>query len=205
MNTNDLIDAIGEADDTVVERAKQKKQRSWGHIWIAAGTAAACLVLVLAIPVIRRELVPDRTEEDYHHLLESHEAAVESAADIVEIAPEEYMEFDIWYVDSDHLACMCMELEAMPENKFLAWKELNGIGEDVRFISVKIEDNSWDSVSDGLVTHYCGDYFIYNLTVSKELEAYYDTTDKALLLESLEKTMKGNYDFEFDEYHLILE
>ncbi len=205
MNANDILDAIGEADDAAVKRAKQKKRRSFRYIPIAAG-AAACLTLVLAIPVIRQELVPDRAEEEYHYLLESHEELVESMADMVEIAPE-YMAFDIWYVDGDQLVSESREFDSTSENKFLAWKELNGIGEDVRFISVKVEDNGYDSYSDDgmTVTHVGGDHHIYYLTVSKELEAYYDTTDKALLLDSLQKTMTGGSHLEYDEYHLILE
>ncbi len=204
MNTNDILDAIGEADDAAIERAKQPKRRSLAPIWITAGAAAACIALVAAIPAIRRELVPDT--EEYHHLLGSYEESVESAMDIMEIEIDT-IDCNIWYVENGALSGEVVTVDAMPECYFQAWKEYNGIGEEVRFISVKIEDNGYDSYSDDgmVVTHHTGDHFSYNLTVSKELESYYDSTDRALLLESLEKTMTGSYDFPIDEFHLILE
>ncbi len=198
MNANDILDAIGEADDAAVERAKQKKCRSFRYIPIAAG-AAACLALVLAIPAIRRELVPDRKEEEYHEPLMSYEDMVEIAIDSIDCT--------VWYIEDGSLSSEIIHMDAMPEYYFQAWKEHNGIGEDVRFISVKVEDNGYNSYSDDgmTVTRVGGDYHIYYLTVSKELEAYYDTIDKALLLESLQKTMTGGSHLEYDEYHLILE
>ncbi len=50
MKKYDLLDAIGNADDEFVQDAKQKK-KSNKKVWAMLGSLAACLVLVMAIPM----------------------------------------------------------------------------------------------------------------------------------------------------------
>ncbi|MGN0494358.1 MAG: hypothetical protein ACI4F7_11970, partial [Acutalibacteraceae bacterium] len=96
-----------------------------------------------------------------------------------------------------------------PKDVFSAWKEKNGIGDEVTLIKTEIEDNSTTEKSEEngveVYKHTMGDYFILNITVSKSLESYYSAYGEALLKESLEKTMTEYNGIEFDEYHLYLE
>ena len=105
-------------------------------------------------------------------------------------------------------------LDASPQIIFNVWKSENAVGEEVRLVNVKIEDNGTDIVSEysgvGVVTHQKGDKTIYTITVTKNLENYYEIEDfygyrsKELVLESLEKTMTSICDSKPDEYRLIL-
>ncbi len=50
MKKYDLLEAIGNADDEFVREAKQKKKTN-KRVWGTLGSIAACLVLVMAIPI----------------------------------------------------------------------------------------------------------------------------------------------------------
>ena len=76
--------------------------------------------------------------------------------------------------------------------------------------------NTWNSIPphkpngveivDSFSAQYIvGDKFILNVTVSKDLEKYYETIPEEQLLKSLELTLTSYQQIEFDEYNLILE
>ena len=98
--------------------------------------------------------------------------------------------------------------DASPENLFNIWKKENEIGDEVRFISVKLSDNGTTEISEysgvDVATHKVGDQTVYTLTITKNLEQYYDSIEKELLLNSLEKTMTGMCDPKPEKYQLIL-
>lgn len=104
-------------------------------------------------------------------------------------------------------------LDASSQTIFNVWKSENAVGEEVRLVNVKIEDNGTDTVSEysgvGVVTHQKGDKTIYTITVTRNLENYYEIEDfhgyrsKELVLESLEKTMTSICDTKPDEYRLF--
>ncbi len=53
MNTDDIIDALNEVDDTSIKNAREpKKKRNYKALWISVGAAAACLAVVLLLPRI---------------------------------------------------------------------------------------------------------------------------------------------------------
>lgn len=99
--------------------------------------------------------------------------------------------------------------DSLPKIFLMCGKKKNGLGDDVELIRVIIDSNSKTAVSEfdgeGVVNHEVGNYHIYNLTITKSIENYYDTIDRELLLESLKRTMTGYSGIEYDEYHLILE
>ncbi len=51
MNTQDLLFAIGDVDDILIKRAKEK-QKSHKAVWITIGSMAACLVLCFMLPIV---------------------------------------------------------------------------------------------------------------------------------------------------------
>lgn len=115
-----------------------------------------------------------------------------------------YDDIEICFVDGDKIISESEFLPCIPEEIFGIWKQKNGIGDDVRFISVTINSNGVETELNGSIGYEAGDYFVYNLTISADIENYYDSTDSNLLLESLERTMTGFSDIEYDEFNLIL-
>ncbi len=219
MNSIDILNSIGEVDDEYAARAKAKKT-PYKTVWIALGSSlAACLTLFLAVPLIfamRGASAPAAGAAEPHG----------ETASPIEYIDEKHQNTDneltlaygdakIFYVADGKISSKTQSMYYKPEDIFAAWREANGIGNEVEFVKCEVKDNSTDrTISMGGKTcteHTVGDYFIYNLTISKRIEDYYDRIDSELLLESLERTMK-DYDednilgggIEYDEYHLIL-
>ena len=85
---------------------------------------------------------------------------------------------------------------------------MNFIGDDVQFISVKIESDASVTESEvdgqGVATYHIGSHYVYNLTITKDIENYYSVCDRNLLLETLKKTMLDTVEMRIDDYNLIL-
>lgn len=195
MKPHDIFDAIGNVDETCVMKAKEKK-KSHKKLWITAGSIAACLALIICLPIIFMSINNMGTDKN------------NTAGPNDGLGGEIAMEQDnvwIYYVDGNEINREQQYLPMDPEDIFHAWKAENDIGDEVEFIRVNIDSNGKTTEKDGVVGHQIGDYFVYNLTISKSIENYYDTIDKDLLLESLQKTMTGYSNIEYDEYNLILE
>ncbi len=115
----------------------------------------------------------------------------------------------IYYVENGAISKRQSTLELTPEAVFTVWKKAHLITNEVELINVEVKDNSkterYEENGMGIVKHTVGDYFIFNLTISKNIENYYSKYNKELLLESLKQTMLGYSNMEYDEYHLILE
>ena len=104
-------------------------------------------------------------------------------------------------------------LDASPQTIFDVWKSENYIGSEVQLIGVDIESDSIDTVSAysgvEVIAHQTGNKTIYTITVTRNLEDYYEIEDfygyrsKELVLESLEKTMTSICDTKPDEYRLF--
>lgn len=195
MKLHDIFDAIGNVDETCVMKAKEKK-KSHKKLWITASSIAACLALIICLPIIFVSMNNMGSDKN--------NTAGPNDNNNGEIAMEQD---DVWiyYVDGDEINRERQYLPMDPEDIINAWKEKNGIGDDVEFIRVKIDSNSKTTEKNGMVEHQIGNYFVYNLTISKSIENYYDTIDKELLLDSLKQTMTGYSNIEYDEYNLILE
>lgn len=194
MKSSDILDAIGKVDDASVRKAKEKKKSS-KKIWITVGSLAACMVLIFMAPFI------------YIAFQGANSAAPEGAGGQDLAVESEYVW--IYYVDGDEINRTSQYLPLSAEQIFYAWREQNNIGDEVAFIKVKIDSNSKTTESEfdgeGVVKHEIGDYFVYNITISKRIEEYYHFIDSELLLESLKQTMTGYSELEYDEYNLILE
>lgn len=60
MNTDDIIDALNEVDDTCIKNAKEpKKKKNYKALWISVGAVAACLAMVLLLPRISHMIQHD--------------------------------------------------------------------------------------------------------------------------------------------------
>ena len=217
MNAHNLLEIIGESPEEYLDDAKHPHKRRT-PAWVKWGSAvAACLILAISVVTVPQFFRQDNAAQDNAGMAGDTAGEGAGQSGVTEetgSSPDTEMAIErgnivIYYVTETGLKTETVELEFTAATVFEAWKEANGIGADVELISCLIEDNSstltHGTGEDAVVEHQLGDYFILNITVSKSLENYYDSVDSALLLESLEKTMTGYSDIEYDEYHLTFE
>lgn len=193
MKPEDILDAIGNVDETCIKKAKEKK-KSNKAVWITVTSIAACLALIVSIPYVFF----------FFHRISNGSSGPHNEEIVI---GQDYVW--IYYVDGEKISRQKEWHELSAEVIFNAWKDKNEIGNDVEFIKVIIDSDGKTTESEfdgeGVVEHEVGNYRVYNLTISKSIENYYDAIDSELLLESLKQTMTGYSGFEYDEYHLILE
>lgn len=158
MRPDDILDAIGNVDDIYVKRAKEKK-KSYKRVWVTMGSLAACLAVVILSVGIRGFMLGGdgtiSTEDRFGYPLKEN--------------------LEIYYVEGEELLCEQENIFCTPEDIFEAWKQKNGIGQEVILIAYQEENN------DSVLT----------LVVSENIKDYYDAIDSKLLMESLEETLKA--------------
>lgn len=161
MKLDDLLDAIGEVDDVWVKRAKEKK-KTHRALWAVVGTLAACICIVMMLP---KGILNDSSNQ----------------------AQDEEIYKNIWiYYVKDGEVCKEQEyILAQAMAVFSAWKEKNGIGDEVELIQYSPDTTS--------------------IIVSANLQDYYGTIDRELLLDSLKQTMAGYSNLEYDKWNLYYE
>ena len=201
------------------ENSEGRKHRKRIPTWVTVVVAAACLMLVFVSPFVYMATRkcgsegPPGTEgpgQTKHGSARpgDNQTVKGTAAPAVGL---EFTEFVwIYYVEDGKVCSEQQELlfratDTFGAVLFEAWKEKNGIGEEVQLLDFEIRSNTTTNVKDGMVEHVLGEYHCLYLTVSKNLETYYDSTGEVLLPESLEQTMTGFRNLEFQEYHLFLE
>jgi len=165
------------------------------------------------------DILPITPVPDTDHLTSEKTAAAESthsAADTfipVDTAvdfPTVTVQTYVWYVSDKKLASASVEAEPDADNVFAAWKDKNGIGPEVELISLNVTDNAKtetvEFMGELMVQHTAATEWYMTVTVSRNLEKYFDTLDKELLCSSLEKTMVGFADKRnLASYQLVLE
>ena len=197
MKVEHLVDAIGNINDEYITEARKKnKKRNNSKI---IRIFAACVGLALILPVMIMGVSElgggKKTSNDS---ISNNNPQNEMAV--------LYDNVNIYFVDDGEIQSESEYLACDPKEVFFMWKDKNGIGTEIVLLDCHIEDNSTTTEhEDGSVSHTVGDYYELHITVSKELENYYETIDKELLLESLEKTMTGYSGIEYDAYYLHLE
>ena len=227
MTKFDLFDRIGNVDDELIEKAIEPKKSSKKAV-LAITSVAACAVFACAAVLIVQNMnktnnlavdsgassaigtssgKPVNEESPENGVAGGSSSETPVLEDSVEKALEQ-MPFDIYYVANGKIKQKTIVTDASPENLFDIWKKENKIGDEVRFISAKLSDNGTTEISEysgvEVATHKVGDHTVYTLTITKNLEQYYDSIEKEVLLDSLEKTMTGMCDPKPDEYQLIL-
>lgn len=212
MNSIDILNAIGDVDDEYAAKAKAKRT-SYKKVWITLGSSlAACLALFVAVPVIfamtMKASAPAPGAAQPPEATTPHGETAPPEDGVVFETALVHGDVDIYYVDGYKTARITKDLHYSPKEIFAAWREANGIGDEVEFIKCEIKDNSTtvekETSYGSVMEHTVGDYFILNVTISKNIENYYDRIDSKTLLDTLRLTMTGYSDIEFDEYHLIL-
>lgn len=86
------------------------------------------------------------------------------------------------------VASTAIELPANPNAVFAAWKEANGIEADAGILSFRIEDNGYETVTDGMAEYKVGNRFTGLLDLSGEFLPVTQTDRWPLLKQSLSQT-----------------
>lgn len=223
--TNIREDIIERAEDYVFSRETKdaeagngmvKNFRKVNPVWVTVTVAAACLLLVFVSPFVYMatrmcgsSAPPEaaRPGQTQHGSVKpgDFETDQEKTGDM---APEMGVATeDVWiyYVEDGEICREQHFVKLQAEDVFLLWKEKNGIGDEVQLLECELRSNATTEQRGEVVKHTPGDYFSLHLTVSKNLEEYYEQKDEDLLLEALEQTMTGYSGRTYQEYHLILE
>ena len=196
MKKEDFFEMLGDIDENAVKSAETAPIKKMKTKWIGYGaSAAACLGLIIGIGIWydhSKDPAPNNTSSQ-------NEDPSEAAIDI------EQDNINIYYLEGDSIQSVTEFLPCDPKIIFDSWRSHNGIGDEVRLIEVKIENNGTESVDSLVAGHTVGDKFTLNVRVSDDLEKYYELKNEEKLLESLKLTLTGYSNIEFDEYDLILE
>ncbi len=185
MKAEDILEAIGNAEDKDIKTAKEKSKKK---LRIYASSIAAILVLAIIIPIY------------YFQAEKTHGEGY---------TPETELEWgyvDIYYCDGGRLKPEKQFLPLSPEKIFEAWRIKNGIGEEGKLYKFEIKRNGTEhSDYSGEVNFTPDDYYIINITVSKALENNKTVTVWDPTLDTLKLTMTGYLEFEYDEYNVFFE
>lgn len=194
MKKEDFYELLGDVDEKSVKAAEESPVKRIRHKWIRYGgvVVAACLVVIAGLGVwFNYNKLPetsDNTDQD----ISNQDVALE------------YSNVDIYFLKNGEMLSVSEYLPCAPEDIFNTWKSYNRIGDEVKLISVKIEDNGTES-KDSFVAYYTvGDTFTLNVTVTENLKDYYSTISEEKLLESLKLTLTSYQHIDFNEYNLIL-
>ncbi len=121
MTVDELLDAIGEIDDSDIKLAEEKPKRR-KPMWTGIGALAACLLFVLFVPnVFLRRL------------------SLENGADYVS---KDYTSFLVYYAQGETLSSFPYEIHGGYTEMFFAWKNQNRIGSEVALIDCVLNPDS---------------------------------------------------------------
>ena len=112
---------------------------------------------------------------------------------------------NIYYVNNNELINVSEYLPCSSEEVFKAWKKANNIGNEVELIKVEIKNNGIESYDSFTANYTVGDTFVMEVTVTKNLKNYYSVIPEDKLLESLQLTLTGYQNINFDEYYINFE
>ena len=221
MKPEELSDYIGNIDEELIAGAK-KKRRTSKRLFLIMGGVAACAAIAVtgvfllssqnttvdtSIPVtggymekgaeISTGVTTGGANSEIPHTEESYDTDIEIISS------------EIFYVKDGKIEKTPVEHEATPQAVFKLWKKMNNIGDEVKLLSVKIESNGITEESEydgqGVATYHAGADLTFNLTITKNIESYYSSSGKYLLLNSLEKTIYQSSEIKIDKFDLILE
>lgn len=181
MKVDELLDVIGEIDDSYLTEAKEKTNRKKIK-WVALGSLAACFLFVLFIPYgfLHRIAMMGQPEVDY--------------------TSKDCTKFLVYYADGDTLSHFAYEIYGGYEEMFFAWKNQNGIDEDV---VLKGFDLRPIDMTDGVLPNLSGMECTLRISVSASFASYMEEENGQLLLESLKMTVASYTGAKLSDMELI--
>ena len=182
MRSDDILDAIGELDEALVREAKEIR-RSHKTLWVTLTSLAACLLILFMYPII---FISMKGASSADPIAPSQNDGANDSGDRKEVS--------IYYVENGEISVDNTEWLNL-NDLFYAWSNANGLGDDVKLISQYFICSTDDPSTVTVV----------NIVVSDEIENYYGTVDKELLLRSLTLTMTEYFDLTEDDFLLTLQ
>lgn len=214
MKEEQIYDGITNIREDLIEWAGNYEFRKTGEkqtgnrklLWITLASAAACLMLIFATPLLL--FATRRCGSDAPVGTTCEDGTPHGSVRPGDNAPESVMNKKmvwIYYVNAGDISIDQHYVKLQAAEVFEVWKEKNGIGDEVLLLGCESRSDVTIEQPGVTVTQVPGEYRCLYLTVSKNLESYYNVVDSELLLESLKQTMTGYSGVEYPEYHLILE
>ena len=195
MTNTNLLQAMGRIDPKLIADAAPDvaQKKSVNKTWVKwASAVAACLVLVISATFIT-QYIPTEYNLNYSY--------VDANGRETFIADKNVW---VYYVDNGDIERERVKLPCTAENVFITWKHLNSIGDDVKLLECKITSNGKEITSDfdgkDVVNYNQGDYFVLNITVTKNLQSYEGCE---VLVDSLKKSMSEYSNIDFDEINVL--
>ena len=181
MNIDRFFSMLSNVDDDLILAADKKPAAA---LWSTRRTlaVAACLALIVGIVLLSIPYIPKEYDLDYEYY-QSDDGTTRLKS----------KSLWIYYVKNSEMLREYARLPLCTKNVFTAWKYKNGVGEDVKLLSVSFSENgeqAKERTSDITQTYTLKNGSALTVTVSAELEAYIEKTGE-LLMESLEKTLLG--------------
>lgn len=199
MKEKRLLGELGNVNDEFIEQAKPQAKYNRKKLYtVISSMAATAAVFVVALGVGNVALKNIGTNDT-----ENNSSTAIANASTNDCALE-YRDIDIYYLNGANTEKTSKYLACDPEIIFSEWKKLNNIGDDVRFIKCFINTNGKEEINESTAAYIIGDKATLELTISQDIEKYYDKYGEELLLSSLEKTFTEYSDFCTD-YKLIIE
>lgn len=182
MRSDELWDAIGEIDESYLKEAKEKPNRR-KITWVGIGSLAACFLFLLFLPngFLHRNFLND-LEADY--------------------VSKDYTKFSVYYVDGDTLACFTYEIHGGYEEMFFAWKNQNGIEENVVLKDITLQPKIGGD--DIVIEDSSGRDCILRIEISSAFADYMEKDNAELLVESLKKTVVSYIGVKISDIEVIL-
>ena len=173
MTENDILDAIGDIDPVYLEEVNKKVEIKKIKWW-RAGSLAACLLVLLIVPLWLQ------------HGWWAHES--------VDYAATEYAECNIYYVKDHALYYEAAGVLGGDLEMFEAWKNKNGITEEAVLQNVVFspgQDDTDDHAKAVIVT------------LPASLNDYFENEDGFWRTEALKKTLASYRNITIDTIELI--
>lgn len=178
VKIDDILDSIGELDDRLIKNAKNSASQNISSRSVM-GLIAACLIIATVMPYMLFVFCGVRSVTPP----KGNIANIQEQSKIV----------NVYYIEGDKLMEESVEAES-GKSVFYTWREKNGLGEDVEYLQCCYV------VFGSIEPSSCA----VNLTISNNIENYYDTKDKDMLLDSLSLTMREYYDVPKEDFVLSI-
>lgn len=197
MKEKRLLNELGNVNDEFVEQAKPKVKNSRKRLYAIIGSVAATAAVFVTVFATGNGLLKN-ADNDFNN---SSSAITNESTNETALA---YSNINIYYLNGSSTEKTTKYLPCAPKVIFSEWKDLNSIGNDVRFIKCFINSNGKEEINESTATYIVGDKATLELTISSDIKKYYEKHGEEPLLSSLKKTFTEYSDFCTD-YKLIIE
>lgn len=197
MKEKRLLNELGNVNDEFVEQAKPKVKNSRKRLYAIIGSVAAAAAVFVTVFATGNGLLKN-ADNDFNN---SSSAITNESTNETALA---YSNINIYYLNGSSTEKTTKYLPCDPKVIFSEWKDLNSIGNDVRFIKCFINSNGKEEINESTATYIVGDKATLELTISSDIKKYYEKHGEEPLLSSLKKTFTEYSDFCTD-YKLIIE